>query len=224
MPFEMKPLACDPKRLRGLSEKLIVSHYENNYGGAVKRLNSIGSKLAELDYLKPHFDAFPHDRAFLRSLLADARSPQDYLSEIQRGGSDRRWPAAYELSRLMADPQVRALRTLTRISVAAIDLMDLLQSTVVRFYLDNGVAHTTAVYQRTLAAVRACGAQYLNATNRTITMGAAQLHVLAPPAGNSINNRSVGILIEYGQFRALFTGDSEVEELRCWLASGAIPR
>src|SRR2546426_9602072 len=50
MPFEMKPLACDPKRLRGLSEKLIVSHYENNYGGAVKRLNSIGSKLAELGY------------------------------------------------------------------------------------------------------------------------------------------------------------------------------
>src|SRR2546422_3449092 len=50
MPFEMKPLACDPKRLRGLSEKLIVSHYENNYGGAVKRLNSIWSRLAELDY------------------------------------------------------------------------------------------------------------------------------------------------------------------------------
>ena len=50
MPFEMKPLPCDPKRLRGLSEKLIVSHYENNYGGAVKRLNSITAKLAELDY------------------------------------------------------------------------------------------------------------------------------------------------------------------------------
>ena len=29
--------------------------------------------LAELDYLKPHFDAFPQDRAFLRSLLADGR-------------------------------------------------------------------------------------------------------------------------------------------------------
>jgi len=47
-----------------------------------------------------------------RSLLADARSPQDYLTEIQRGGSDRRWPAAYELSRLMADPKVRADKTL----------------------------------------------------------------------------------------------------------------
>jgi len=47
-----------------------------------------------------------------RSLLTDARSPQDYLTEIQRGGSDRRWPAAYELSRLMADPRVRADATL----------------------------------------------------------------------------------------------------------------
>jgi len=30
--------------------------------------------LAELDYLKPHFDAFPRDRAFLRSLLRDGRA------------------------------------------------------------------------------------------------------------------------------------------------------
>src|SRR5712671_5193062 len=47
-----------------------------------------------------------------RSLLADDRSPQDYLAEIRNGGSDRRWPAAYELSRLMANPKVRADRTL----------------------------------------------------------------------------------------------------------------
>ena len=32
------------------SERLIVSHHENNYGGAVKRLNLIEEKLAELDY------------------------------------------------------------------------------------------------------------------------------------------------------------------------------
>jgi hypothetical protein len=30
--------------------------------------------LAEIDYLKPHFDAFPQDRAFLRSLLGDGRA------------------------------------------------------------------------------------------------------------------------------------------------------
>ncbi|SOZ38416.1 superoxide dismutase [Cupriavidus neocaledonicus] len=49
MSYEMKPLACDPARLSGLSEKLIVSHYENNYGGAVKRLNAIAAELSALD-------------------------------------------------------------------------------------------------------------------------------------------------------------------------------
>jgi Fe-Mn family superoxide dismutase len=49
MTFAMKPLSCDPSRIRGMSERLIVSHYENNYGGAVKRLNLIAEKFAELD-------------------------------------------------------------------------------------------------------------------------------------------------------------------------------
>ncbi len=49
MNYQMQPLACDPAQLTGLSEKLIVSHYENNYGGAVKRLNAIAAELAELD-------------------------------------------------------------------------------------------------------------------------------------------------------------------------------
>lgn len=50
MSYTMKPLACDPALLRGLSEKLIVSHYENNYGGAVKRLNAIEESLAAIDF------------------------------------------------------------------------------------------------------------------------------------------------------------------------------
>ncbi len=50
MTYVMKPLSCDPQRIRGMSERMIVSHYENNYGGAVKRLNLIDEKLAELDY------------------------------------------------------------------------------------------------------------------------------------------------------------------------------
>jgi Fe-Mn family superoxide dismutase len=50
MPYKMKPLSCDPSRVRGMSEQFIVSHYENNYGGAVKRLNLIEEKLAGLDY------------------------------------------------------------------------------------------------------------------------------------------------------------------------------
>jgi len=55
----------------------------------------------------------------LRSLLADDRGPQDYLAEIRNGGSSRRWPAAYELSRLMADPKVRADKSLAPALVKA---------------------------------------------------------------------------------------------------------
>jgi superoxide dismutase, Fe-Mn family len=49
MPYNIKRLGCDPAQVRGMSERLIVSHYENNYRGAVMRLNMIEEKLAELD-------------------------------------------------------------------------------------------------------------------------------------------------------------------------------
>ncbi len=52
MTDEIKPLPFDPKAINGLSEKNLVSHYENNYIRAVKRLNAIGAQLAELDYAK----------------------------------------------------------------------------------------------------------------------------------------------------------------------------
>ena len=48
--YTMKPLGCDPQHVIGMSEKLIVSHYENNYGGAVKRLNLITEQLAGVDF------------------------------------------------------------------------------------------------------------------------------------------------------------------------------
>jgi len=43
-----KPLPFDPAKLRGLSERLVKSHWENNYGGAVKALNVIEQKLASM--------------------------------------------------------------------------------------------------------------------------------------------------------------------------------
>lgn len=47
--FEPKPLGLDPKSIKGLSEKIITSHYDNNYKGAVTRLNAINAELAKLD-------------------------------------------------------------------------------------------------------------------------------------------------------------------------------
>jgi len=50
MSYAIKPLPCDPTAIKGMSERLIVSHYENNYGGAVNRLNAITAQLAGLDF------------------------------------------------------------------------------------------------------------------------------------------------------------------------------
>jgi Fe-Mn family superoxide dismutase len=47
--YQIKKLAFGPAKIKGLSEKLLVSHYENNYSGAVKRLNAITAQLAGLD-------------------------------------------------------------------------------------------------------------------------------------------------------------------------------
>jgi Fe-Mn family superoxide dismutase len=52
MIYDIKPMPFDPKAIKGLSEKILVSHYENNYSGAVKRLNAITAQLAELDFAK----------------------------------------------------------------------------------------------------------------------------------------------------------------------------
>jgi Fe-Mn family superoxide dismutase len=52
MTYTMKPLPFDPQKIKGMSERILVSHYENNYGGAVKRLNSIADQLASVDYDK----------------------------------------------------------------------------------------------------------------------------------------------------------------------------
>ncbi|KJV05645.1 superoxide dismutase [Methylocucumis oryzae] len=42
---ERQALPFNPSKLDGLSEKLILSHWENNYGGSVKALNTVKQKL-----------------------------------------------------------------------------------------------------------------------------------------------------------------------------------
>ena len=44
---EPKPLGFDPAKLNGLSERLIRSHWENNYGGSVKALAVVKKQLAD---------------------------------------------------------------------------------------------------------------------------------------------------------------------------------
>ena len=52
MRYRLKQIYCRPWTMSGLSLKLIESHYENNYGGALRRLNAITEQLESLDWEK----------------------------------------------------------------------------------------------------------------------------------------------------------------------------
>ena len=49
MRYHLAPLFCRPWTLNGISPRLIESHYENNYGAALNRLNSLSEEIEQLD-------------------------------------------------------------------------------------------------------------------------------------------------------------------------------
>ena len=54
MQQDISPIAVRPWTLNGISERMIVSHYDNNYGGAVRTLEHIARNRAEQ---RTRFDA-----------------------------------------------------------------------------------------------------------------------------------------------------------------------
>ena len=53
--WQIKPLPFDPAKLKGLSEKLLVSHHDNNYAGAARRIGQIQQMLKSLPSNAPGF-------------------------------------------------------------------------------------------------------------------------------------------------------------------------
>lgn len=89
----------------------------------------------------------------------------------------------------------------------------------VRAYLDNATPYTTATYHHVMRLVESARLVYLAPVARTIALGSVPLRVLPPPPGAAAqNDRSVGILLEFGAFRALFVGDAELDELGYFLS------
>jgi Fe-Mn family superoxide dismutase len=110
MTYDIKPLPFDPSKIKGMSEKLLVSHHENNYSGAVKRLNAISAELAALDFAKaPVFHVNGLKREELIAMnsmilhevyfdgLGDEGDPKGALADaINRDfGSLARWKAEF---------------------------------------------------------------------------------------------------------------------------------
>jgi superoxide dismutase, Fe-Mn family len=108
--YSMKPLGCDPQHVKGMSEQLIVSHYENNYGGAVKRLKQISEQLSGLDFhTAPNFlinglkreELIATNSMLLHELFFDglgdeSRPGKELAGAIDRDfGSFERWRAEF---------------------------------------------------------------------------------------------------------------------------------
>ena len=110
MRYALKPLHCRPWLLQGLSPKLVESHYENNYGGALRRLNAITAQLEAADFAKlPGFtlnglkreelitlnSVILHELYFA-SLGGDGRDPGIFVEVLARDfGSVDRWKAEF---------------------------------------------------------------------------------------------------------------------------------
>jgi competence protein ComEC len=91
----------------------------------------------------------------------------------------------------------------------------------VRYYMDNGVPHTTREYAELMDVVEWSGVTYLEPVARTITLGDVTIRVLPPwPGARTQNDASVGLLVEYGAFRVLLAGDAEQGALNHWLRLG----
>jgi competence protein ComEC len=181
----------------------------------------------------------------LYSGLAHAQSPTSslWLTHWDVGQADATLIITPNGRRILIDAGAAGGAVARRLRRARIDTLDLVvashnhadhiggmaevfASVVVLNYMDNGVPHTTPTYARTQAAMRReRGLRYLDATDRVVTVDSVALRVIPPPRQDSSqNNNSVGIVVEYGSFRALYTGDSEHEQLAHALRGKQVPK
>ncbi len=132
-----------------------------------------------------------------------------------------------------------AVSELRRLGVREIDLLvathahvdhiggmdEVLEQYRVRNFMDNGLPHTTQAYKRLMKAVEdEPGMTRLRAEPRTLDLGDASVEVLPMPKGRSDqNNRSVALVVRYGAFSVLLSGDSERPQLNFMTWGGMVP-
>ena len=85
-------------------------------------------------------------------------------------------------------------------------------------FIDPGTPHTTATYQRMIAAIDKYNINYYEGISRKINLGSLNLTIL-PPANplirdSELNNNSVVVRLDFKDFSCLFTGDIEKERER----------
>ena len=110
MQYHLAPIPCRPWTLNNLSARLIESHYENNYGGALRRLNAITEKLASIDFAAtPPYELAGLKRdqltvlnstllheLYFACLGGDGKNTESMLAALAKDfGSAERWRAEF---------------------------------------------------------------------------------------------------------------------------------
>src|SRR4051812_25993019 len=91
MPHQIAPLSCRPWTLNGISAALIESHYEHDYGGAVRRLNAIRAEIDGLAAGEPSPAAIHRLKRDELELLNSTLLHELYFASL--GGDGRLIPA-----------------------------------------------------------------------------------------------------------------------------------
>ncbi|GGK27899.1 competence protein ComEC [Deinococcus malanensis] len=86
-------------------------------------------------------------------------------------------------------------------------------------FINNGLGGTTRTWERLVDALREQGTTFQKANRQVVNLGSVKVRVIAPPPGmgSDQNENSVGLRLEFGDFKALMTGDSEKPETQAWL-------
>src|SRR5215207_1714845 len=99
MRYHVAPLFCRPWTLNGISPRLIESHYEHNYGGALHRLNAVIKELAALDINSTPAQVLGRLRQEQADLLNSTLLHELYFASL---GGDGRTPTEM-MARALAD-------------------------------------------------------------------------------------------------------------------------
>jgi competence protein ComEC len=196
----------------------------------------MGPLLLLLFLLLPAYSPGPGPEAAPRGSEAVAADPDPllvHILDVGQGAAVLLQAPTGQNVLIDAGPGARVVESLRGLGVEALDLFiashnhadhiggaaAVLRAFPVGFFMDNGIVHTTAAYEGLLEALEEEDVPLLEPERRTIALGEGVLEILPPPGDPALghNDNSLGVVLEWGAFRATFPGDAEPLLWKFWL-------